>query len=790
MKPDWKTIRRTLIGLTLLLLVAGLAAPYFRLDSFGEQIRSALQQALGRRVEIGDVRLNLFTGPGFSVHRVVIHEDPAAGIEPVAYIDSPNGSLEATVSLASLWTGQLQFASLRLNEPSINLVKRAGGSWNFEPLVSRTVGAAAFRGLRLPNLSVRGGRINFRIGDTKSVFYLMDPEVDLAAPSSPGGEWKFRLSGEPARTDKPAHGFGLMSGRGRWRPEAATGGQLDAYLEFEKSSISELTALVHGHDIGVHGVATTRARLVGPVSDLAITGQLEIGDIHRWDLLPSHGDKWPFAYRGRLDLLSQRLELDTVPAGESTPAFAVRFRASDYLSQPRWATTVTLNSLPLTPFIQIARHMGMALPENVSLEGNATGVIGYSAVGLGGTISAPEAVLRVPDSPAVRIEGARMLLDRDRITVSDAALKTAGGEKAALELEYSKGTGALRTSLSTSGLHIAELRSGPARLLGAEAVPVLESFDGGIWAGSLGFERTGDGPGAWSGKFEVRDAGVQVAGIAGPVRIDSARVSLGETGTVVDRIHAQAGTLEFEGDYRYRPKAVRPHQVRLTAGQVEAAELERLLTPSLQRREGLLARALRFGRVSIPDWLQQRHAEGILEFGSMTVAGWKLDKFHSRFRWDGAGIELPDWEARLADSRLTGKMSLNLRRANPAYRIAAQFRDIPWKDGKWDGKTTLQTSGVGPELLLNLKSEGTFSSRSAQFTSDAEFKTISGSFAFGWVRGLPALELNDLQATLGQDVYQGKGSSRDGKLSFDLSDGRKQMRMSGTFSPFQLVTDR
>src|SRR5512146_2036127 len=100
MKLSKRTVWRYLAILIVLLLAAGLAAPYLSADRFGRQIRQSLEQALGRTVEIGGVHLNLFNGPGFSVSGVVIQEDPAVSLEPFAYI----ASLEARVSFARLWT--------------------------------------------------------------------------------------------------------------------------------------------------------------------------------------------------------------------------------------------------------------------------------------------------------------------------------------------------------------------------------------------------------------------------------------------------------------------------------------------------------------------------------------------------------------------------------------------------------------------------------------------------------------------------------------------------------------
>lgn len=84
MKP-W--LRRSLwIGLALVVMV-GIAAPYLDADFFRPAIQRALERGLGRRVEVRKVYFNVFTGPGFTLDGVTIHEDPRAGIEPFAYVE-------------------------------------------------------------------------------------------------------------------------------------------------------------------------------------------------------------------------------------------------------------------------------------------------------------------------------------------------------------------------------------------------------------------------------------------------------------------------------------------------------------------------------------------------------------------------------------------------------------------------------------------------------------------------------------------------------------------------------
>ena len=66
-----------------------------------------------------------------------------------------------------------------------------------------------------PAIHVRDSRIHFKFGDTKSVFYLTETDLDIS-PSGSGGDWKIACSGQPARADRPAQGLGSFTLKGRW----------------------------------------------------------------------------------------------------------------------------------------------------------------------------------------------------------------------------------------------------------------------------------------------------------------------------------------------------------------------------------------------------------------------------------------------------------------------------------------------------------------------------------------------------------------------------------------------
>ena len=122
------------LGIALVCAAGGwrIAAPYLSGDRFAPRIQAALESALGRKVEIGAIHFSVFAGPGFSVDNVVIHENPAIGIEPIAYV----GSLEAVPRL----TLYLRRAPGIRVHPAGRRQHQRGQDWRTDP--SRAAGTS------------------------------------------------------------------------------------------------------------------------------------------------------------------------------------------------------------------------------------------------------------------------------------------------------------------------------------------------------------------------------------------------------------------------------------------------------------------------------------------------------------------------------------------------------------------------------------------------------------------------------------------------------------------------
>ena len=73
-------LARVLAVIVLLVVAAGIGAPYLRADYFASRIKAGLEESLGRKVTIGGARYNVFRGPGFQVSEVTIAEDERIGV--------------------------------------------------------------------------------------------------------------------------------------------------------------------------------------------------------------------------------------------------------------------------------------------------------------------------------------------------------------------------------------------------------------------------------------------------------------------------------------------------------------------------------------------------------------------------------------------------------------------------------------------------------------------------------------------------------------------------------------
>jgi hypothetical protein len=728
-------ILKALCGSAVLYLAGSLVAPYISADSYGQRLRTSLERTLGRKVEIrGPVRFSLWRGPGFSAEDVVIREDPSMGFEPAAYVDS----IQVRPAFWPLVSGRFVIGSVRLEDATLNLAK-AGDTWNFTSFLNRSLMSAT------PAIHVRNGRINFKFGDTKSVFYLMNADIDISPPGSRRGGWSVACEADAARTDRPAFGLGSFALRGKWyiAPE-----RVDLDLRLERAQLDELAALMSGQAGGVHGVVTSRLHLAGPLDGIGILGTLVVADVHRWDLLPPQGQGWPMDIRGRLNLVAQQIELEST---SPVVPLTTRFRAQDYLSRPRWAVTFTWNRIPIAPVLQLAADMGAQLPPKLRISGSIDGALGYSYPGgLQGELVLHNSSVAMPDSQPLRFEQVHVMVGKGKLWLAPSLLRTADDDLARVEAVYAFDEDTLDVSISSENMKVGALRA----QAGLNAVPWLEQLGSGHWSGQLRYHREPQ-HNAWTGSLQLTEAQITLPGLTHRLQILSARVGIDGHRIAIERLIAHAGTIAFTGDYRYEPDTPRPHRLRLSASTISAADLETELMPTLRPNSSLWARAL--GRRNAPDWLEQRQAEGLIRIGDLDLGGVHLEKLRARLVWDVEHVNFASFDAFVgqeltplshpsAPAYVDGSLAITLSPRAPVYKLSAKVHGLNWQGSKADAEGRLETSGIGARVLSNLR-------------------------------------LFDLSLRTEDDIYVGRGAvQEDGQLLIVLTDGNKEMRLTSSLA--------
>jgi len=776
-----KWVKRVLWTMTALVVLA-VVVPYIPADLLLPGIERALERGLGRKVDVGGIRLTLFPGPvprpGFTLERVTIHEDPRAGIEPLAYVES----VGASVRLLSLFQRKLEFSSLNLSDATINLVKTDAGPWNFQFLLDH--GAAESK--RIPEIRMRSGvtdenRVNFKFGDTKSVFYFNDADLDVT-PSTDGSV-ELRFGGAPSRTDRSTQEFGRFFVRGTIAPESR---RLDLKVELERSPLAETLRWMDPRGFDVHGTVALEAQLSGPPSHLDVSGQIQLADVHRWDLIPDEVGGMKLGFGGALDLRGERLDLQTT-ADRSVSPLVIRFRSWDFLKTPHWDAGVDLQQVPLTTMLAVCRHMGATLPENLSAQGSVSGSVTYNEQqGMQGRVVVRDASLTVPDAgpDAAPLEAPVATVDVAGRSISLESASVHIGEKQSADIEGSYDLDQPRSldlKITTRGLSVASMRS-----FGLEAIPLLEQTQQGssqaIWRGWARYQG-----GDWSGESELQNARIAMDGLAEPVLIKSASVSLNGRRVAVNRLQAEVGAIAFTGSYRWETGSEPPDKSRtdkfdLRIDEADVAELSRLLAPALVREGSFLARTLRLGaKAPVPAWLKAIRAEGAVTIGSLTAGDLRLHGITAQVKWNGPNVQLTQLAGSSDPAEFSGDLGVDLSAGTPRYHFEGKLVDIAYKGGQLDLEGILDAEGNDADLFENARAEGTLRGRSILFAPDTEFRTVAARFEMQGAGAASRWKLSNIEVNQSGESLAGTGASQaDGRLVLELVSRGKPLRYTGT----------
>jgi hypothetical protein len=354
------------------------------------------------------------------------------------------------------------------------------------------------------------------------------------------------------------------------------------------------------------------------------------------------------------------------------------------------------------------------------------------------------------------------------------------GEKQSAELEGSYDLDEPRSldlKITTRGLSVASMRS-----FGLEAIPLLGQTPQGTWRGWARYEG-----GDWSGESELQNARIAVYGLAEPLVIRSASVSLNGNRVAVSRLQAKAGAVAFTGSYRWEAGSepsdkARPDKFDLKIEEADAGELARLFAPALLRERGFLARTFRLGASApVPAWLKALRTEGAISIGSLTAGDVRLRGITAQVDWNGPLVHLGDLSGSSEPAVFAGDLSIDLRTGSPRYHFDGKVADLAYKGGKLDLEGILDAEGDGADLFESARAEGALRGRSILFAPDAEFRSVAARFEMLGGGAASRWRLSNVEIIQSGESLAGTGASQaDGRLVLDLINRGRPQRYTGT----------
>src|SRR5207302_606053 len=146
-------------------------------------------------------------------------------------------------------------------------------------------------------------------------------------------------------------------------------------------------------------------------------------------------------------------------------------------------------------------------------------------------------------------------------------------------------------------------------------------------------------------------------------------------------------------------------------------------------------------------------------------------------------VQLDGIQATLDHGAVTGKLDVNMRGSRPNYKLTSKIKGMNWQSGKVDADTDLETFGTGTQLLTNASADGTFNGTAVDLGTSPALRSIGGVYSFSWWQSGARLRLNALNLRTEDETYTGRGATQDdGHLAILLTNGAKEMRMSGTLA--------
>jgi hypothetical protein len=557
------------------------------------RIAASISRAVARPVDIGSVHIRFLPRPGFDLENLVVYEDPAFGAEPM--LRAPE--VTAVVRLTSLVRGRLDISRLELTEPSLNLVRRPDGRWNWEALLERTARSPLAPTAKsrsearpgFPYIEASSGRINFKAGAEKKPYALLNADFALWQESE--NAWGVRLRAEPLRTDMSLSDTGVLRMNGIWqRAGSLRETPLQFSVEWQQAQLGQLTKLVLGSDKGWRGAVRIDATMSGSPAAMQVTADASLQDFHRYDISTGGGETLAAHCDGKYRSVEKMMReiACSAPVGDG----AITLHGDAGLPGiPMVDLSLNVDNVPMNAVTNLARRLKKSLPADLVSLGTVQGTFtakedagatrGVKFAGQGDITGlrlqsdAGKTDFATASIPFILSSGTRR--NSSSTTASELASRNLNGGAfpAPDELHVEFGPFAMplgrpaaaqaRGWISRSGYGMSlrgdgevshALRS--AGLLGLPAIKTsaegaaqmdlrIAASWGGSWSGSVSGSSTSFSPPEVTGTVQLHNVRATMRGVNGPIEISSAELRLLPDEVRLDQLSAKAADARWTG---------------------------------------------------------------------------------------------------------------------------------------------------------------------------------------------------------------------------------------------------
>jgi hypothetical protein len=795
--------RRFMAATVAILLVLFLVRP--GASRLKARITNAISRSVERPADVGSVHIRFLPRPGFDLENVVIYEDPTFGAEPM--LRAPE--VTAVVRLTSLLRGRLDISRLELTEPSLNLVRRADGRWNWNMLLERTARtplaptakSKSETRLGFPYIEASSGRINFKMGSEKKPYALLNADFSVWQESE--NAWGIRLKAEPLRTDMNLSDAGSVRMSGAWQRAASLRETpLQINMEWQHAQLGQLTKLIYGDDKGWRGDVQMQAALSGTPAAMQVTTDASVRDFHRYDILVSDGLRLAAHCEGKYSSVDSMLRqiFCVAPIGQG----AITLKGDTSLPGSRGVDlSLNLENMPANAVAQLARHAKKYLPPDLVAAGVVQGNFKVSQTTTG---------LRAADFEGHgEFTNLRLQSIGDEMEVAPSTvpfvLSSGSNPRASVRSSSQARTGSNSGFENSKPLEDLRIEFGPfpvamgrsapalvrgwvsqsayeveikgdaevsrtlrmANLLGVQAITanvegiaLLDLQIAGPWTGSPQGAQAGSLSPRVNGTAQLRNLEATVTGLNGPIEISSAKLRLVNDKARLDDIRAEAGGAQWSGWVELPRGCGTPgacvDSFNLQAEDWEVSDLQAWLSSHADQRHWYqVLSPQQAGATSI---LQKLRAAGKLNVTQLRIRDVVAQQVSASIDMEHGKIKVTNLSANLLGGKHRGDWQIDFAAAMPAYTGTGTLTDVSLE----------QLAGAVHDPWISGTINGTYQLKASGESASAFWKSLTGGIRFDLGDGtLSHISLTTNDPPLQIVRWQGNAGVHDGEFEVEKS---------------------